>query len=136
MANAFVLERENHPPVSDPTWEDIKSAVLSINPRRSGFIILAQPDGGYLQTAGARLRMIVEWRRTCDGGAFEHFVVGANRSRTDMTSINTSVGTLSLQRNEIFSAPKAVEIFQAFYSSGSVPSEYVLRDVTQCFVDD
>ena len=136
MTSVLTLERENHEPTTNPTWSDVQSAVECIDPRQSGFVILARSDGGYVQCAGARLRLIVEWRRIMTEASFEHFVIGKRGTDTSATSINTSVGIVQLQRNEILSVKNVIEIFREYFDTGNVPGNYVLRDNTAMFAMD
>jgi hypothetical protein len=90
-------------------------------------------NGDYVQTAGARLRLIVEYRRVC-GNLFQHFVIGWNSQDQRERSINYSGGAIRLQTNEILNISKAKEIFEHFYSFGTIPDGFLLRNVTKSFL--
>jgi len=127
------LQREHKTDIDAPAWQEVVHALETIDPRRSGFVILSRPDGSYVQCAGARLRLIIEWRKTITGSEFKHFVIGKTSDKHKATSINTSVGIIQLQQNEILSIKNAAEVFQRFYDSGTIPESYVVRDVTDKF---
>jgi len=129
----LVLEQHNHETLHDPSWSAVESALRSIDPKHRGFFNLSRPSAGYVQAAGARLRMICEWRELREGGAFRHFVLGYPDRDRKPSSINTCVGIIQLQQNEILSLNDAVAAFRSFYENGTLPERFSLRDVTASF---
>jgi len=127
------LQREHKTDIDAPAWQEVVYALETIDPRQSGFVILSRPDGSYVQCAGARLRLIIEWRKTITESEFKHVVIGKASDDHKATSINTSAGIIQLQRNEVLSVKNAAEVFQRFFDSGAIPESYVLRDVTDRF---
>lgn len=132
MAN-LVLEQHRHETLHDPSWSAVESALRSVDPKHRGFFILSRTGAGYLQAAGARLRMICEWRQLRETGAFRHFVLGYRDRDTKRTSINTCVGIVQLQQNEILLLEDVVASFKSFYESGTLPERFSLRDDTARF---
>jgi hypothetical protein len=130
---AMVLEQHNHETLHNPSWAAVESALRGIDPKHRGFFILSRGDAGYLQAAGARLRMICEWRQSTEAGAFRHFVLGRPDRDTMPSSINTCVGIIQLQRNEILSLNDVVAAFKSYYECGTVPERFSLRDDTARF---
>ena len=128
----MVLEQHNHDTVHDPSWSAVESALRSIDPKNRGFFILLRP-AGYVQAAGARLRMICEWRQSKEAVAFRHFVLGHRDRDTKLSSINTCVGIIQLQQNEILTLDDAVAAFKSFYDDGTLPERFSLRDDTARF---
>ncbi len=124
------LEQEKYDPISNPTWNDVETALNSIDPKENSFFILANKNGSYVQTAGARLRVIVEYRKKSLFG-FKHVVLGKPSKKTERTSINYSGGIIALDRNEILTIKDAIEIFEEFYNSNEIPVSYVTRDITE-----
>jgi hypothetical protein len=52
---------------------------------------------------------------------------------TKPSSINTCVGIIQLQQNEILSLNDAVAAFKSFYDDGTLPERFILRDDTARF---
>jgi hypothetical protein len=123
------LEQENHEPILNATWSDVESALLSIHPKNHSFIILSNKKGSYVQTAGARLRLIIEHRQKSIFG-FKHIVFGNPPENSERISINYSGGAISLNRSEILTVDDAISIFRAFFEGKEVPEKYLTRDVT------
>ncbi len=125
------LERENHPSISEPSWSQVEEALSGIHPRKSSFVILGDSSKGYIQAAGARLRLIIELRKKKMFG-FAHYVLGRSHDDTEqLTSINYSGGSIALFPSEIFSADDAKEAFRALFDSSPLPARFHLRDVTE-----
>jgi hypothetical protein len=124
----LTLEQHNGPTLHNPSWEDIESALRSIHPKDRGYFILARPGEGYLQTAGARLRLICEWRTELGDQCFRHYVLGYAGRDERLTSINTCVGIIQLRANEIMALDDVVAIFRCNYDEGTVPQSLVRRD--------
>lgn len=123
------LEQENQRPISNPTWEDVESALLSIHPKENSYFTLTNKKGSYVQTAGARLRLILEHRQKSLFG-FKHVVLGKPPINEEKISINYSGGAITLNRNEILTVDDAISVFKAFYNAENIPESYLTRDVT------
>ncbi len=83
----------------------------------------------YIQCAGSADRMTVEVRRL-KGGTYEQFVVGRapnGESPEKKETIHWEKVDTVVARNEIFSADEAAELFRSYYTTGWVPSRYILR---------
>ena len=124
------LEQEKYDPTSNPTWETVESALNSINPKENSFFVLSNKKGSYVQVAGARLRVIIEYRKK-SFFSFSHFVFGKPSDKTDDTSINYSGGIIQLKQNEVLTIKDAINIFKSFYHSSEFPENYVKRDITE-----
>ena len=94
---------------------------------------LSHPTRGYVQAAGARLRMTVELRQYDASGNFRHFVLGRTSSEVTDASVNTAAGTIRLKSNEILTAQDALMIFRSFFDDVAVPPGYLVRETTQMF---
>jgi hypothetical protein len=130
----LTLEQHNGPTLHSPSWAGVESALRSVHPRERGFFILSRPGSGYVQAAGARLRMICEWREITGPDTFRHFVLGhRGKDERRRTSINTCVGIVQLQQNEILTLEDVVGVFRRYYDEGTVPEQFVLRDDTARF---
>jgi hypothetical protein len=123
------LQVEGQALIASPSVETVHEWLGRIHPRDPSFFILSRSDGGYVQCAGARLRLIVEFRRI-SGSSFQHFVLGRSPALNDVTSINYSGGAITVHRNEILTASDATYIFAEFYRTGDVPSAFLRRDTT------
>ena len=128
----YVLEVEGHVRIEDPSLSDVERVVSLIHPGQPSFFILNAPDGSYVQTAGARLRLIVEYRQV-SGGVFRHYVLGRREEERREASINYSGGAITLRKNEVLVLRDALSVFGAFLRSGRVPEGYEWRDVTERF---
>jgi hypothetical protein len=133
MSRELKFAREGEAEIQNPTLDQVLYALDNINPKISSFFTLVDSSGNYVQTAGAKLRLIVEYRRV-HGDLFQHFVMGQDLEDKSEKSINYSGGAIKLQANEILNISKAKEIFERFYKFGTVPSNLLLRDITQSFL--
>lgn len=130
------LAREGGLPVVGPSWEEVEASLAAINPHEGrGFVSLTQGGRSYVQTAGAKLRAIVEYRQVNPDGAFRHCVLGKPGRPIEMTSINSSIGIIQLQFNEVLTLKDAAAIFRVFYQTGAVPSDFEQRDITSRFLE-
>jgi hypothetical protein len=116
-----------------PSWAEVEEIVSSLGPRGHGFAILSHRERGYVQAAGARLRMTVELRLYDTAGDFRHFVLGRAFSAHKETSINTAAGRIRVNSNEVLTARHALLIFRSFFDDAALPADYVLRETTLMF---
>ena len=128
----LTFEVDGRQPQLRPSLEDVEKALNSISPRGPSYFTLTDQTGSYVQVAGARLRLTIEYRNNTRFG-FRHFVLGDHDRPTKMNSINSTAGIISVQTNEILALSSAIEVFQAFFASGSVPSRFLLRETTESF---
>jgi hypothetical protein len=85
----------------------------------------------YMQVAGSADRMTVEVRRIRAGNV-EHYVVGHSPNGAEQGQTETihwdSVDTI-VAPNEVFSAAESARLFDTYYRTDWVPSDYVLRPI-------
>jgi hypothetical protein len=129
----LTLEQHNGPTLTDPSWSAVEAALRSVHPRDRGYFTLSGDATGYVQAAGARLRMICEWRRLAVDGSFRHVVLGHPVPPDKLTSITTAAGVIQLRANEVLTLDDVLNVFKRFYERGEVPEGFALRDVTATF---
>jgi hypothetical protein len=128
MSN-FELQVENEPTVLRPTREAVVEALAQLHPQGPSFVVLSREDGSYVQTAGAKLRLTVEYRKMLPSG-FRHYTLGKNPADPRPTSINCRCGPIHCQMSESMTLTDAQAVFEEFYSSGRVPDGFMLRERT------
>jgi hypothetical protein len=131
---ALKLESEGTSTISSVSLDTVLEAIRGISARGPSFFTLTDEAGSYVQAAGARLRLTIEFRRNTRFG-FRHYVLGKPGKAETATSINYSGGAVTLQLNEILALRDAEAVFQSFFLRGDVPPEYILRDTTDAFSD-
>jgi hypothetical protein len=129
----LTLEQHNGPTLIDPSWSAVEAALRSVHPRDRGYFTLSGDETGYVQAAGARLRMICEWRRLAADGSFQHVVLGHPDRPEELTSITTATGVIQLRANEVLTLDVVLGVFKQFFERGVVPEGLALRDVTATF---
>jgi len=127
-----ILEIENAAPIKSPTAADVERAVASIDLKGPAFCILTHTDGSYVQTAGSKVGLLVEYRNV-NGNSFTHYVIGTRSPDTAPTSVRYKHGSLQLRRNEIMLVSEAREIFVWFLAMGQIDPKWNLRDITENF---
>jgi len=127
---SLTLEQHNGPTLTDPSWSAVEAALRAVHPRDRGYFILSGDGSGYVQAAGARLRMICEWRRVNSDGSFQLLVLGHPQPAKTLTSITTAAGVIRLQANEVLTLDDVLGIFRRFYERREIPEQFILREAT------
>ena len=133
MSSELTLEVDGASPILSPSWTEVESVLAALGPAGPGFVTLSHPEAGYVQAAGARLRLIVEFREVRESNSFTHYVLGKSPLDSQLTSINTNAGIIQLARSEVLGANLAKDIFRCFFDKQTVPPQYTRRDVTAMF---
>ena len=122
----MILKGENADDISGPSWEQVREALLNIEPGHHSFIILNENDD-FVQTLGRRDGLVVQWR-TRDG----LYVLGRRGlERKGIPFIPGSTGYLEpVWENEVMNITDAMVLFERFYKGQGIPEPYVLRDIT------
>src|SRR4051812_34895394 len=107
VSRTLKLETESANPIQNPSFEVVERVVSAISPRSPSFFILSDNSGSYVQVAGARLRLTVEYRQVTPFG-FRHFVLGRPPLAETEMSINYTGGAIRLRTSEILSLPRAI----------------------------
>ncbi|MHB0972463.1 MAG: hypothetical protein ACYC7A_22255 [Thermoanaerobaculia bacterium] len=102
----------------------------TISPRGPSHFTLSDASGSYVQAAGARLRLTIEYRKT-DHVGFRHYVLGVADRPTTLNSVNSTAGIITVQTNEILAISSAKEVFRTFMQTGSIPERFLLRETTR-----
>jgi hypothetical protein len=131
----FLLEQEGQAAQRVSSFDQVEAALMSIHPWSRSFVILRHDAGGYVQAAGARLRLSVEYREV-QGDSFRHFVLGRRTADTRRSAINCNVGPISIFRHEVLSVTDSIAVFRSFFAERSVPAVYALRECTRLFQDE
>jgi hypothetical protein len=132
MSRALKLESEGAPPIDNPSLGAVERSVSAISPRGPSYFILTDSSGSYVQVAGARLRLTVEYREVTPFG-LRHFILGREPLVETLVSINYTGGAITLRTSEVLSLPRALDIVRTFYASGSVPKHFTRREATSTF---
>ena len=132
MQRKLSFEIEGEGVLENPTFPAIEAGLTRINPSGPSFFILSDDTGAYVQTAGAKARVTVEFRER-DGAGFRHFVLGRASDDTTEFSIKYSGGAIRLRKNEILSLRDAGEVFRRFFESGSISERFSKRETTDMF---
>ena len=127
--NNFELQMEDRPPVSRPSREAVIEALAQLHPKGPSFVVLSRDDGSYVQTAGAKLRLTVEYRQMLPSG-FRHYTLGKSPTDPRPTCINCKCGPIHCHLSESMTLSDAQIILTEFLASGRVPDGFVLRDRT------
>jgi hypothetical protein len=125
----FEIQLEGHPPVCVQSVEEVKAVLGKLHPKGPSFVILSRDDGSYMQTAGARLRLTVEYREILSTG-FKHFTLGRKPFDPKSTCINCKCGPITCHQSESMTLADAESIFAEFFGNGRIPHAYMARDKT------
>jgi hypothetical protein len=132
---SLILEVEDRAAIPNPTDEQIRSALGTLNSASPSFAILGSPDGSYVQCAGAADRLTVEWR-TYSGSNFKHFVGGRSSNAVralysrGTTVIRTSASDVVVRNDQVLSQEDAEAVFLAFLHGEPLTGLLLWTDVT------
>ena len=133
-----VLEVEGRRPISDPTDEQIATALTELNSANPSFAILELPNKSYVQCAGAANQLTVEWRNY-SGPSFKHFVGGKGVSvkrvlfSRGTTAIQTSATRILVRNDQVLTQEDALKVFLAFLHGQPLTERLQWTDVTSKF---
>ena len=131
----FYLESHNLTAIDNPQEVDIANVLEALHPNHNAYVILSRSDGSYLQTAGSKTNLTVEWREA-KNTSFIHWVLGKGEIQEQTTLVHCDVGPITVRVNELLSLNDAKNAFFMFLAKGKVPKDFTLRDNTQLFMDD
>lgn len=99
------------------------------------FVIVDDETDSYVQAAGSRERLTVEWRQYKSKETFEHFVAGLKQEPGSVVQLKTFYGQVDVHENECLKASDAKLIFAAFIKTGQRPDAYEWRNSTANFAE-
>jgi hypothetical protein len=126
------LEIDGQQPIISPGAADVERALASLSLNGPGYCILTKANGSYVQTAGTKVGLLVEYREI-DGENFRHYVLGSQNADRSPTSVRYKQGTLDLLKNEVLLVHEAREIFVWYLATGQIPDGWNWRDITETF---
>ena len=118
---------------SNPDKEFIITYLKQMNNKTSSFCTLSLNDHHYVQCAGEKDKMIIEYRKPHEL-QFYHFVLGKGSNKIENSSIKYSGGNIELKKNEILNYNDACMIFECFFEGKDFSSEYVFREISSMFL--
>ncbi|CAG7652758.1 hypothetical protein PAESOLCIP111_06620 [Paenibacillus solanacearum] len=131
----FQLEVDSHVMEEiEPELNFVIDFLKQMNGSTSSFCTLAYSDYLYLQCAGSKSKMTIEYREPYKDG-FKHFVIGIRSFIKISTKVSYSGGEIKVRTNEVFNFKQAEELFKTFYNERRILDKYVLRETTEMFKD-
>lgn len=97
------------------------------------FVIVDDESGSYVQAAGSKDRLTIEWRQYATEESFEHFVAGRKQGPGEIVQVKTFYGVIDVNENECLTSEDGQAIFEAFIKSGERPNAYEWRNSTASF---
>ncbi|MBL0144656.1 MAG: hypothetical protein IPP48_01735 [Chitinophagaceae bacterium] len=120
----------------NPSWEFIRNSLTKIDPTLKSYFILSDNLTYYVQCAGSKTRLTVEYRKLL-GETFKHFILGnkinEKLEEKKWDQIDCKVGPIQVYDTEVLTISDAENIFKSFYEKGDKPQHYSYRDVTEQF---
>jgi hypothetical protein len=131
----FQYEVDNHVMEDiDPEIDFINDFLKQMNNNTSSFCTLSYSDFLFIQCAGSKSRMTIEYRSPDKSEiGFRHFVIGVKRLIKTTTKVSYSGGEIKVRTNEVLNYEQAVELFKMFINERMILGEYVLRETTGMF---
>jgi hypothetical protein len=130
----MILESEGVAPISHPSVDQVRQAVLGLSRMRPSFVALTDEVGNYVQAAGDRPWCVLERRRVeplLHQRAFQHTPIPKYK---DGAKISTGAGEITMKFDEWFLLKDAAEVFVAFLHREAEPPQVQWRSLNEMFV--
>jgi hypothetical protein len=140
-ANEFYMEftidgRQNGKTVINPLWEQVADSLRQIDADTCCFFILTSDTGSYLQCAGGRPGVTLEFRVVLSD-TFKHFVLGKGLVKSALetiwSTIECRIGPIRVHKDEVFTLDEAIDCFMYFFHKSDLPPGLAKRNVTKHF---
>ncbi|MDQ0876012.1 hypothetical protein QFZ77_004671 [Paenibacillus sp. V4I3] len=130
----FQYEVDNHVMEDiDPDIDFVINFLKQMNNITSSFCTLSFNDFLFIQCAGSKSKMTIEYRSPDkSGNDFRHFVIGV-KSLIKTSTKTYSGGEIKVRTNEVLNSDQAVVLFKAFFNERVILSDYVQRETTEIF---
>jgi hypothetical protein len=123
-----VIREEN------PERDAIIAFINQMSSVGNSFCILTANDESYVQCAGAKSKLTIEYRKYI-GRKFNHYVLGMLKEAVKEVSIRYSGGYIKVNQNEVLTDKDAIAVFEAFLNIECLPENYELRETTPMFIE-
>lgn len=129
------LEQHKAAPIDGATWQQVETALETLDPAGNGFVILDGHGADYIQTAGSVASLMVEYRKYTDssGCSFRHYVLAHPGGGKTATQIEAYSGSFTVQESEVLMLADAKRAFRTFFETGDIPESYELHDISGKF---
>jgi len=126
------LVSENLPEIRNPSLKDVERYLNRLN----SFCILDDAaTGDYVQTAGTKFKLLIEYRKY-SGDSFKHVVLRKAKAMDKaQVHVHCNSGPITVRKNEVMTFQEAVEVFGSFLKTKEIPSGYFGRDITKSFTN-
>ncbi|NIK21608.1 hypothetical protein [Paenibacillus lupini] len=116
-------------------FDYIEMFLEQMNNETSSFCTLSLDDFCYIQCAGSKEEMTIEWRYKTESG-FRHFVIGRNQLIKIKRKVKYSAGGIIVRSNEVHNYKDALILFQVFFQQNDIHSlKYSFRETTEMFLE-
>jgi len=125
------LEAEGHPPVVNPSEQEVRAMILSLQRGHTSFASLTDEAGNYIQVAGGRPWCAIERRRLTPPKHERAFQETPKPKYMDGAKLSTGAGEISLRHDEWFLLKDAADIVVAFLQHDAIPARVKWRSMNQ-----
>ncbi len=117
------------------THNQLIEQLAKLHKRNNSFFILEDCRGNYVQCAGSKKALILEYRQVMDETSFRHFVLGKGSKALEIKEIAYSGETAPVVANERLSIADAEVCFLHFFSWQTVDeATFQLREITDAYL--
>ena len=127
----MTLEGEGLSPLSNPTEDDVRQAVLGLARSGTSFVSLADETGNYVQVAGSRPWCVLERRQVAPPLHERAFQETPSPKYADGAKISTGVGDIIMKSDEWFLLKDAADVFVAFLNRQAPPVQIQWRSLNE-----
>jgi len=117
----MTLEVEGLPAIAQPDEDLIRKTIMDLRGAGPSFASLTDRQGNYVQVAGGRPWVMVEWRQVSPLIHRRAHTTSGRRPYKDGAKINFGAGSIALQADEWLLQKQAFEIFLAFLRMEDFP---------------
>ena len=113
-----------------PTLDLIHDWFGKMDLKTCSFYILTGDDGSYVQCAGIRRKLAIEYRQVINS-SYKQFMLGVEKEDKSDSSVHYSSGSIKLKKNEILTIDDVRIVFDHFFKENSIPLGYLLRELNE-----
>jgi hypothetical protein len=125
----FSLTVDGEPARSGVSWPEIARALGRLHPNGPSFLVLERAGSDYVQVTGGKDAAAVEYRRYAPDGSFVHYRLGRAPAAEGLVRIASTSKGLTVPAHERLTFGDAYRAFASFFRTGSVPSDFLLREL-------
>ncbi len=132
----LLTSEQNEDGIEITSLEQLLENLGKLHGGHNSFMVL-NAEQSYVQCAGSKTALTIEYRQVFEENNFQHFVIGKGTPNLEVkTNVKFCGGDVEVCQSEVLNIKDVETCFAHFFQHQTLPEQYHQRDVSKDMIED